>query len=27
VDPTTTAESIEAIRAAGAQATGRPVER
>jgi nicotinamidase/pyrazinamidase len=27
VDPTTTAESIEAIRAAGAQTTGTPVER
>ena len=27
VDPTTTAESIEAMRAAGAQATGTPVER
>jgi nicotinamidase/pyrazinamidase len=27
VDPTTTAESIEAIKAAGAQATGAPVER
>ena len=27
VDPTTTAESIDAMRAAGAQATGTPVER
>ena len=27
VDPTTTAESIEAMKAAGAQATGAPVER
>jgi nicotinamidase/pyrazinamidase len=27
VDPTTTAESIDAIRAAGAQVTGTPVER
>ena len=27
VDPTTTAESIEAIKAAGARATGTPVER
>jgi nicotinamidase/pyrazinamidase len=27
VDPTTTAESIEAIKAAGAQVTGTPVER
>ncbi len=27
VDPTTTAESIEAMRAAGAQVTGAPVER
>lgn len=27
VDPTTTAESIEAMRAAGAQPTGTPVER
>lgn len=27
VDPTTTAESIEAMRAAGAQVTGTPVER
>ena len=27
VDPTTTAESIEAMKAAGAQVTGTPVER